>query len=81
MHSIHQDDEESALIAMLFSGHLDSEEEVKEHFLPALETIATTEWEGFREVAVYMLVMLLNKMPENGISLATNTLPSEVCNY
>ena len=64
---------------MLFSGHLDSEEEVKEHFLPTMETIATTEWEGFREVAVYMFVMLLNKMPENGKSLAANALPSEVC--
>ena len=64
---------------MLFSGHLDSEEEVKEHFLPAMETIATTKWEEFSVVAVYMLMMLLNKMPENGISLANNVLPIEVC--
>ena len=69
------------MIALLFSGRLDSEEEVKEHFLPALKTIATTELEAFREVAPLMLIMLLHKMPENGISLATNVLPSEVCNY
>ena len=65
---------------MLYYGDMDSEE--FQEFLPALETIATTEWEGSRVVALYMfvmLVMLLNKMPENGKSLAANALPSEVC--
>ena len=54
---------------------------MKEHFLPVMKTIATTELEGFREVAMFMLVMLLNKMPKNGKSLANSVLPSEVSNY
>ena len=81
MHAFHQVYYEALLIAMLFSGCLDSEKEMKEHFLPAMETIATTELKGFRVVTVYMLVILLHKMPENAKSLATNVLPSEVCNY
>ena len=77
-YAFQQGDEQAALVAMLFSGQLDSEKKMKEHFLPALKTIATTELEEFRVVAVYMLMMLLNKKPENGISLVTNALPSKV---
>ena len=67
----------SASFAKLFSEHhLESEEETKKHFLPALKTLATTK--RFRRMAMYMLLLLLHKMPENGVSLLTAALPSEV---
>ena len=69
----------ASLAKHFFEHHLDSEEETKKHFLPALKTLATTE--RFRLMAMYMLLLLLHKMPENGVSLLTAALPSEVHNY
>ena len=78
----HQYGEAAALVAKLFSEpHLDSEEGTKKHLLPVLKTLATTEFGQFKDVAMYMLRLLLNKMPENGISLLTAVLPIKVYNY
>ena len=76
-HSL-QDEDEAALIAKLFSSQLSTEKKVKEHFLPTMKTIATCQLEHFRDVAIYMLVMLLHKMSKKGLSLATKTLPRKV---
>lgn len=66
------------LVAKLFSCHLDSEEEVKLIFVPTLNTMATTELESFREVAICMLIFLLRKVPGNGISLVRSVVSNEV---
>ena len=83
-YAFHQYEVLATLLAKLFSEHyLDSEEKTKKHFLPALKTLATTDfvkWH-FRDVAIYMFVLLLNRMPENGISVVTAALPNKVHNY
>ena len=65
-------------IAKLFSCHLDSEEEMKSVFVPTLNKMATTDLECFNEVAVCMLILLVKKIPENGISLVRNVVTDEV---
>ena len=61
-------EKEARVIADLFSSYLDSEEEMKECYLPMLRTIATAELEKFADVAVFLLMMLLKKVPENCIT-------------
>lgn len=66
-------------MAKLFSSQLTTEMMIKERFLPTLKTVATCKWNSFSAgVAVYLLVMLLHKMPQKGLSLVINTLSKEV---
>jgi len=69
--TLFKSEKEARVIADLFSSYLDSEEEMKECYLPMLRTIATAELEEFADVAVFLLMMLLEKVPENGITVVT----------
>ena len=51
---------------------------MKECYLPMLRTIATAELEKFAGVAVLLLMMLLEKVPENGITVVKKFFQDKV---
>ena len=65
-------------MAKLFSSQLASEESIQEEFLPALRDIATCDWEGIEQVAIYMLAILVHKKKKRGVALVVDALPTKV---
>ena len=63
-----KDDDLAHEIAKLFSSYLDSEEKREQCYLPMLRKIATAELEYFPMVAVFLVMMLLEKVSKKGTS-------------